>query len=160
MAAALCVMSVCWAAILSLAPLGRSTEFPRVVRSLVAPIPYAIGRLVCHQRPERSFVTRAVPWPVCARCAGLYLSAALAIVGVFLAPGIARDPTIGSRAWRFGLTVAAMPTLVSWAAERADWWMPTSAMRAMLAVPLGVAIGALLASVARHSGPGAARNLR
>ena len=35
-----------------------------------------VGSRVCHQRPERSFHTSGVRWPVCARCSGLYFGAA------------------------------------------------------------------------------------
>jgi hypothetical protein len=34
---------------------------------------YSAAGLVCHQRPDRSFFTHGVQWPVCGRCAGLYL---------------------------------------------------------------------------------------
>ena len=36
---------------------------------------YAAGSRICHQRPERSFHTAGVKWPVCGRCSGLYLGA-------------------------------------------------------------------------------------
>ena len=47
----------------------------------VAPTPiatllYAIGSVICHQRPERSFHLDAVQLPVCARCLGIYVGAA------------------------------------------------------------------------------------
>src|SRR5438552_2016659 len=38
---------------------------------------YAIGSLVCHQLPERSFHLESVPLPVCARCTGIYAGAAI-----------------------------------------------------------------------------------
>jgi hypothetical protein len=43
--------------------------------------------------------------------------------------------------------------MVSWGAERFGWWSVTSAMRALLAVPLGFTTGALVASIARPGGP-------
>jgi len=43
--------------------------------ALGAAVVYLAGGRICHQRPERSFATRDVQWPVCARCSGLYLAA-------------------------------------------------------------------------------------
>ena len=52
------------------------------VRLLVAGV-YAVGSVVCHQLPERSFHLWAAQMPVCARCTGIYAGAAIAaIVGV------------------------------------------------------------------------------
>lgn len=39
---------------------------------------YAVGSLICHQRLDRSFVAFGVQLPVCARCTGLYVGAAVA----------------------------------------------------------------------------------
>ena len=36
--------------------------------------------LVCHQRPERSFVLFGAPVAVCARCLGIYLGAAIGLL--------------------------------------------------------------------------------
>ncbi|MCX7920137.1 MAG: DUF2085 domain-containing protein [bacterium] len=35
---------------------------------------YALGRLCCHQLPERSFSFFGHPWGLCARCSGFYLA--------------------------------------------------------------------------------------
>jgi hypothetical protein len=41
-------------------------------------VAYGIGSVLCHQLPERSFHAWAVQLPVCARCTGVYVGAALA----------------------------------------------------------------------------------
>ena len=41
---------------------------------------YAAGHLVCHQRTERSFASCGYQWPVCGRCAGLYMGAAAGVL--------------------------------------------------------------------------------
>ena len=79
MAAVLCAVAIGWAVLLPLAPLLHGSRMPRFVRVL-AWAPYVAGSLVCHQRADRSFTTRSVTWPVCGRCAGLYLSAAVGAV--------------------------------------------------------------------------------
>jgi hypothetical protein len=158
MAAVLCAVAIGWAVLLPLAPLLHGSRMPRFVRVL-AWAPYVAGSLVCHQRADRSFTIRSVTWPVCGRCAGLYLSAA---VGAVLSLAFGRTrlrsggrvPSVRSLAdWRLALTASALPTFASWSLERAGWWSPASSTRAWLAVPLGAVIGALLASLARQPGP-------
>jgi hypothetical protein len=41
-------------------------------------VAYGMGSVLCHQLPVRSFHMWAVPLPVCARCTGVYVGAALA----------------------------------------------------------------------------------
>lgn len=41
---------------------------------------YFVGHLVCHQLPERSLWIAGAPLPVCARCAGIYAGALLALL--------------------------------------------------------------------------------
>ena len=164
MAAILCAAAVLWAALLPLAPLvlHAAPSSATVVGGLAA-IPYVAGSLVCHQRPDRSFATGAVLWPVCGRCAGLYLSAAFGVL-LLLGRGSSglttagwRDGSPHLRAWRTLLMVVSIPTLVSWAVEQMGWWAPSSLTRAAFALPLGGAIGVLIASVARGTGPAASR---
>ena len=51
-----------------------------VVLLFAAPgVLFPLGHFICHQRPERSFFIGGQQLPVCARCTGLYLGAALAI---------------------------------------------------------------------------------
>ena len=146
-AALLCAAALGWALVLPLAPVSL-TAAPEV-----GWVPYAIGRLVCHQHPDRSFVTAGVQWPVCGRCAGLYLSGGLGILAVLVVPRRVRHPMAAAQVWRAVLVVAAVPTLVSWGAERLGWWDFTSAARALLALPLGLTTGALVASIVRSGRP-------
>ena len=41
---------------------------------------YAVGGLICHQLPERSFHLWSAQMPVCARCTGIYIGGALAAI--------------------------------------------------------------------------------
>ena len=41
---------------------------------------YYMGGLICHQRPERSFVLAGNQFALCARCTGMYLSLLLTVV--------------------------------------------------------------------------------
>ena len=48
---------------------------------LLLAVIFAVGAVICHQRPERSFFLDGHQLPVCARCTGLYLSGAIGLLG-------------------------------------------------------------------------------
>jgi len=147
-AAALCAGAVLWAVLVPLAPVLAAGAATDGVTAAVA-IPYAAGALVCHQRADRSFFTRGMQWPVCARCAGLYLAAAAGMIATLLLPAPWRHHLRHVAFWRTALVAAALPTAASWAAEQGGMWRPEDLARAWLAVPLGAAMGALVALAAR-----------
>jgi uncharacterized membrane protein len=110
---------------------------------------YAIGSLICHQLPERSFFLGGQPLPVCARCTGLYLSGAAGAMG-WLAWKVARgwrpielSPGLAVRL----VGVGSIPTAVTVATAMAGIWDGSNAVRALLAIPLGVSAGGVVASV-------------
>jgi len=111
---------------------------------------YALGSVICHQRPDRSFFWDGHQLPVCARCTGLYLSGALAFAtwcGLRLlraSPPIAWTP---ARALRI-IALAAVPTAVSWTSGVLGVWDGSNLTRALLAVPLGAVAGTVVAAVA------------
>ena len=107
-----------------------------------------VGSRVCHRRPERSFHTSGVQWPVCARCSGLYLGAAVGSCFGF-APRL-RRPVRGGRAAAI-LAISSLPTAVTWTAEWAFGVPVTNVARAMAALPLGAAIAATIVAVASAS---------
>jgi len=117
---------------------------------LIIIIIYAAGGLICHQRPERSFFLNGHQFPVCARCTGLYLSAAMGIIG-WLALKIARrwsslpfDPRLAKRV----VILSAIPTAVSFMTGVLGIWDGSNLTRAMLAIPVGASAGAVVAAVA------------
>jgi uncharacterized membrane protein len=110
---------------------------------------FAMGGVICHQRPDRSFFVEGHQLPVCARCTGLYVSAAIGLLG-WWAMKIARrwqtwtiDPRLAVRL----LLIAAVPTGVSLASAAIGWWEGSNLSRALLAIPLGVSGGAIVAAV-------------
>jgi uncharacterized membrane protein len=110
---------------------------------------FSIGAVICHQLPERSFYWAGSQLPVCARCTGLYASAAiglLAWISIRLVRGwrpFALQPRVAVR-W---LTIAALPTAVSYAAGITGVWDGSNITRALHAVPLGAIAGAIVAAV-------------
>lgn len=111
---------------------------------------YAIGSVICHQLPERSFFIDGRQLPVCARCAGLYVSGAVGIAA-WVAAKLARGWTETAITPRVALLIvagAAVPTVVSYAGGATGVWAGSNLTRALLALPLGLAAGAVVAAVA------------
>ena len=110
---------------------------------------FAIGGVICHQRPERSFFLDGHQLPVCARCTALYLSGAIGLVAwwsVKFARKWRPIPIDARRAVRV-LLIASIPTAISVASAVAGWWDGSNITRAMLAIPLGASAGAIAAAV-------------
>lgn len=121
------------------------------VRWRAAAAAYVAGAFVCHQRPDRSFHTAGVQWPVCARCTGLYAGGALGLVAWPLwrrAAGDSRRQPSGDRRRQRAITMAvAAPTLLTVATGTLGLFDPPNAWRAALALPLGTLAGGLLTAV-------------
>lgn len=110
---------------------------------------YAVGAVVCHQFPERSFFWDGHQLPVCARCTGLYVSAGVAL--------LAWPAVKLSRAWRplplspaiarRVLAIAALPTAVTYLTGVSGVWDGSNLTRALLAIPLGATAGVIVAAV-------------
>lgn len=107
---------------------------------------YFAGSVVCHQLPERSFVTAGVQWPVCARCAGIYLGVAAGLATWWALRRLISWRPAG-RAWLTTLAVVAAPTAASWVSGVMGFWDGTNGIRFALAAPLGLAVGMIAAAV-------------
>jgi len=114
---------------------------------------YLTAGRICHQRPDRSFHTAGVQWPVCGRCAGLYLAAP---IGAFAALAAAR----GARVNRSWLLLAAVPTAITFGIEYMDLAPMSSIARALAALPLGAAVAYAVVVVTRPPEPGPAPAIR
>ena len=100
---------------------------------------YALGSVVCHQIPERSFYWGAVQFPVCARCTGLYLGG---VVGMLAVAAIRRP--LSPPAARRVVAIAAIPTALTVATAMLGWWDPANIWRFSFAVPLGLTVGVVV----------------
>jgi len=133
---------VLWVAAIFAAPVALGSSHRTF--SYCAAAVYAAGSRVCHQRPERSFHIVGRQMPVCARCTGVYVSAAAAIPFVlFVSTGMM------PRHARTLLAVAALPTAVTWLLEFTGVMPFSNLARAFAALPLGfVAAWLVLAQLA------------
>ena len=132
-----------------LVALAASAWFLFLILSPVSPVPvaaaaYALGSLVCHQIPARSFHYGAIQLPVCARCIGIYGGAAVA--SVFFAadmPGPGTSTSLPRRralaARRRALVAGCLPMAATVALEWIGVWAPGNMTRAITGVALGVA---------------------
>jgi uncharacterized membrane protein len=144
------VAATIWAAAILLAPRVVASGEEHPVLSGLGGLTYVIGSLVCHQRPERSFHALGVQYPVCARCTGIYLGAAIGAAIAFALWGFSssrRLPVaVVYRRWRWIFVVAVVPTVVSIILERLGG--PTGLpSRAIAGLPLGMAAAAFVAAV-------------
>ncbi len=142
-----------WAAALPVAAAGAAGHAGRAL-SLLVFLVYGIGGMVCHQRPERSFDWGGVPWPVCARCTGIYVGAAVAAM---LAPrartGLPRSPQ-RARLW---LAAGALPAALTLVYEWTAGQMPSNAIRAASGLLLGGAVASILMTFLADEGRRSAR---
>lgn len=85
-------------------------------------------------------------WPVCARCAGIYLGVAVGFAAWWM---LRRwiSPRPGGRTWLTMLAVVATPTAASWVGGVLGFWDGTNGIRFALAAPLGLTVGVIAAAV-------------
>jgi uncharacterized membrane protein len=119
------------------------------VLSLAAALIFAVGGVICHQLPERSFSWNGHQFPICARCTGMYASAAVGLLGwlMFKSARAWRRSVIDPRIALRLIAVAAVPTALSVATGIVGVWDGSNTTRAVLAIPLGASAGAIVAAV-------------
>jgi uncharacterized membrane protein len=95
---------------------------------------------VCHQLPERSFHLWTRQLPVCARCTGIYVGAAIGSLVALAAPmrGLA------TRVERAIPVAACAPTAATLVFEWTTGVTPSNAVRAAAGVALGAPIAWLV----------------
>jgi len=144
---ALRVGAVSWAFALPLAAFAAARAAGGPALRAFSALTYAIGSLVCHQRPERSFALWGLQLPVCARCTGIYVGAACVAFGYWRRQ--ARPRRLSPMAL---LLLAATPTLVTLAVEWLTSAAPPNMVRAVAGVPLGIAVQLVLLDELRPEG--------
>jgi uncharacterized membrane protein len=140
--------SVAWAIALPLAPLAASRPHQSAALFSFAYGAYAIGSVICHQIAARSFHLWRLPLPVCARCTGIYLGAAITALG-----GVGRPPlappceTARTALFRRVLLWAVLPTAATLAFEWTTGVTPPNAVRALAGAPIGAAVAWIIREV-------------
>lgn len=134
-----------WAVALPVAAAFAAAPHAPAGEYLAAALAYSVGGVICHQQAGRSFHLFGVQLPVCARCTGIYIGAALA-AALF----VARFARVGSRrnlariAPRSILLAACVPVALTLAFEWTTGITPSNVVRALSGAPLGAAIAWLI----------------
>ena len=128
MAPAIAFVALVWLALLLLTPIGPTP---------LATAMYAVGGYICHQLPERSFQLAGFQLPVCGRCLGIYVGAAVA-AGVHVR---ARSGTpLSSLVAQTVFFLGALPSIMTFGLEWSGVWRGTNVVRAVSGATLGIAV--------------------
>jgi len=145
--------TVTWALLLPLVPFVASRPHATPIGAALLIAVYAIGGVICHQLPERSYHLWTAQMPVCARCAGIYAGAAVAAILMTGARGFqpsgVRSPerlALRTPLLRAVLLAAALPTVATLVYEWATGHMPAHSIRAAAGAPLGAAVAWMVLS--------------
>ncbi len=145
MARLLAVAAIAWPLVMGLALRERLHGRESVWTTAV----YLVGARVCHQRPERSFHSAGVQWPVCGRCSGLYLAAPFGALAALELARRHRNRT--PRGMVALLLLSSLPTGVTLIGEWTGVMTPTNLVRALAALPLGACVAFVLVRTAGGS---------
>jgi uncharacterized membrane protein len=133
--------STAWAAALPAAALVASRTEPGMAGYILAAGVYAVGTVVCHQIPERSFHLLGRQLPVCARCAGIYIGSALTALAVAFGR---RNRPLTRRGAKALALAACVPTGATLAFEWFSGVVPSNSVRAAAGFVLGGAMSWLV----------------
>lgn len=123
-------------------------------------VTYVIGSFICHQRPERSFHLAATPLPVCARCMGIYVGAAI-VAFAAMAVRPTRDARCDLQKPRLVLLVAAVPAIATLVYEWLSGEAPANWIRASAGAPIGAAVTVvIIAALTPLSSPSQKKTMR
>jgi uncharacterized membrane protein len=139
MVKALLVAAIAWPFLLGSAVVARAHD---AAPGFVTAVYLATSR-ICHQKPERSFHSDGVKWPVCGRCSGLYLGGAVgALAWLALRRRATKARLLAS------LAVAAVPTALTVVLEWTGMAGVGNLARALAGIPLGAMIAVVILSTA------------
>jgi uncharacterized membrane protein len=146
--------SMAWAAMIPLAAFAASRPHGPSLGYAFALGAYAIGHVICHQLPARSFQLWGAVFPVCARCTGIYLGAAIVSALVWTWPRtpmntsrlsiLHKDPAARARQL---LLAAIAPTAITLIYEWTTGITPAHWIRALAGLPLGAAVAWLIGTL-------------
>ena len=132
--------TIVWAVALPLAAAAAAAPHAARGEYAFAFAMYALGSVICHQRPDRSFHLWGVQLPVCARCAGIYVGAAILAVAAVGRLADLRPP----RSPKTVALAAAVPIALTLLFEWTTGVDPSNTVRAISGLPAGAAVAWLV----------------
>jgi len=146
------IAAIAWAALLPIATWLATRAHASTLTHLSALAVYIVGAAVCHQKPERSFHLWGAQLPVCARCTGIYLGAALAVMlarrrepaGVQPQRAALRTPAADPARVRAVMIACAIPTAATLLFEWTTGIMPANPIRFAAGLPIGAVVSWLV----------------
>jgi uncharacterized membrane protein len=139
--------SVVWAAAIPVATALSSIVNPTMPVYVFSAVVFAIGSAVCHQLPERSLHVWGRQLPVCARCCGIYIAAAIVSLILVLARHRSGEgrPSMRARGLRLWMgAVAVTLNLLTLVYEWTTGVMPANGVRLAAGALLGGAVAAFI----------------
>ena len=111
---------------------------------------YALGSVICHQLPARSFHLGGAQFAVCARCTGIYAGAAVTLVWCAWRGPVRAHTRARSDIWRRRVTLAVgcAPTVATVGLELALGWPLSNLTRAIAGAMLGSALALVVSEAA------------
>lgn len=139
-------MAIAWVMALPAAAFAAGQPHARVtsIGYAFALMVYDMGRVICHQRPERSFHLFGAQLAVCGRCAGIYAGAAAMALAAWVWTGPARRSDLVRPALWLALAPAAATLVYEWLTGHT----PANWIRALSGVPAGALIAWIVSSAA------------
>jgi len=141
----LIAVTLCWMLSLVGATALAGLAHPGLPAYLFSSTIFFTGSLLCHQRPERSFHWWGAQVPVCARCFGIYLGAALSAVVIAGTGASLRHPRHAKTLVLTALTPNALTLVYEWTTGN----MPGHWVRAGSGVLLGAVVTLVIAEAGK-----------
>jgi hypothetical protein len=149
------VLTIAWAAAVPAAAYVSAQPMPSPVVFTSSALVYAVGALVCHQLPARSFQLWGRQLPVCARCTGIYIGAALAAIAWLAGVRwLSKQPRSRLDSARGATRAAAWASVLNVATLVVEWTtgvVPSNGVRAAAGLTLGAAIAAAVLTQGERS---------
>jgi uncharacterized membrane protein len=120
----------------------------------LATVFWHIGGLVCHQLADRSPQFEGTIFPLCFRCAGLYLSLPVAFAWLGVTGGFRRR--LPELRCAVGISLLTVPLMVDGLANAIGLWSSTGPLRALTGAGVGLVLPLLLVPLAQRPIPAAA----
>lgn len=118
--------------------------------NLIETMTFFLGKAICHQIPERTFLANGQYMPICARCTGIYLGVFFSLLYLAVTKRF-RSDTIPSVKISFFLLLFLLPLVVDGFGSYLGFYSTTNLIRVMTGVMFGVTLPIFVVPLANRS---------